>query len=236
MNRVPGAVSYGEYETLMDRCVFADGNEWPVAACRFILGERFCHRGRAVEGTSPRDHYDESWRETFRSYYFSLCEKCCRNCERIHRSSSVPLENNAIEYRSEIIEPTAEPFLLEKWIITLIDDTNECELFENIIFELSSSEIFIGKQLRNVRRAFFKNFPASGVVPGIKKICGIFREWERGTSVFFTAQRFRSNNPQQCVVVCASNCRHTREKGYLRESMRGEGVFTWFGEVKYLGA
>lgn len=42
-----------EYETLMDRCVFADGNEWPVAACRFILGERFCH----VEGT-PRNHYD----------------------------------------------------------------------------------------------------------------------------------------------------------------------------------
>jgi len=28
-----------EYETLMDRCVFADGNEWPMAACRFILDE-----------------------------------------------------------------------------------------------------------------------------------------------------------------------------------------------------
>lgn len=39
-----------EYETLMDRCVFADGNEWPMAACRFILDERFC-RGGYVEGT-----------------------------------------------------------------------------------------------------------------------------------------------------------------------------------------
>lgn len=45
-----------EYETLMDRCVFADGNEWPVAACRFILDERFC-RGGYVEST-PRNHYD----------------------------------------------------------------------------------------------------------------------------------------------------------------------------------
>lgn len=36
-----------EYETLMDRCVFADGNEWSMAACRFIPDERFCHSGRA---------------------------------------------------------------------------------------------------------------------------------------------------------------------------------------------
>lgn len=50
-----------EYETLMDRCVFADGNEWPMAACRFILDERFC-RGGHVEGI-PRKYFD---------YYFFL--------------------------------------------------------------------------------------------------------------------------------------------------------------------
>lgn len=59
-----------EYETLMDRCVFADGNEWPVAACRFILDERFC-RGGHVEGT-PRIHYDGNISIIIISFFF-LC-------------------------------------------------------------------------------------------------------------------------------------------------------------------
>lgn len=50
-----------EYETLMDRCVFADGNEWPVAACRFILDERFC-RG----GDTSKVHRETITTETFR--------------------------------------------------------------------------------------------------------------------------------------------------------------------------
>jgi len=48
-SRPRGCILRG-YETLMDRCVFVDGNEWPMAVCRFILDERFCRGGR-IEGT-----------------------------------------------------------------------------------------------------------------------------------------------------------------------------------------
>lgn len=57
MNCVSGVVSYGEYETLMEKCIFANGNEWLVTACRFISDEGFCHWRRPED--THRNHYSE---------------------------------------------------------------------------------------------------------------------------------------------------------------------------------
>lgn len=81
----------------MDRCVFVDGNEWPAAARRFILDERFCHGGH-VEGT-PRNHYDGERGEgrtiliTFLFFFsFLFREKCLRNRAPVVRTAA-PLGN-----------------------------------------------------------------------------------------------------------------------------------------------
>lgn len=65
MNRVSGVVSYWEYETLMEKCIFAKGNEWLVTVGRFIFHEQFCHRGCLEDTHSNRYSKEQPAKKRF---------------------------------------------------------------------------------------------------------------------------------------------------------------------------